>query len=109
MTPPGWPPPEVWARAAKPDEVPAAARRFAQAAVAAGWSALTRYARGTAPKSRVDWTPGDVVDSVLVQAYRSGVLVSATWEDGKSTGAWITVNQIPHRVTVTQARAVIDS
>lgn len=105
----GWPTPEVWARVARPEEVPVRARRFAQTAVAHGWSALTRYARGTAPKSRDDWTPGAVVDSVLVQAYRSGVLISAIWEDGRATSAWITINQIPHRVSVTQARAVLEA
>ncbi len=108
MTP--WPAPEVRARVARPEEIPAAARRLAQAAAANGWAVMTHYARGTAPKSRSDWAPGAVVDSILVRCLRSGLLIAAYWEDGKSTGAWVATSGMGQRsVNVTQARAVIDT
>jgi hypothetical protein len=77
-----WPEPEVPAREALSDEIPRAALRFAAKAEEAGWAVRVIYSRGASPQGR-DWTPGPVVDAVVVRCHRQGEALRGYWSDGK--------------------------
>lgn len=106
MTPDGtpWPEPEIRARpATETDPVPNSARLALQRARRTGWDAHLKYARGTAPSSRIIWMPGPVVDSVAFLAHRSGIRVFATWDDGKFRNAWLLLPACwPHQMSSRQ-------
>lgn len=89
MTP--WPQPEIRAVRVPADAaiVPGGARSLAKHAAAGAWSCTVTYARGTKPKAIDNWEPADVVDSVVVRAWRGPLLVVATYIDGKFKTGWL--------------------
>lgn len=105
------PAPEVAARPASAEEIPAAAARLLEAGQRCGWATGATYARGTdldgeAPKERrvrhVFADPEQagkqyemrstgehvVVDSVVVRLQRAGVRLACTWVDGAFAQGW---------------------
>lgn len=106
------PAPEIPARPAQPEEIPAGARKVLEAAQRWGWSTRCTYARGTdratdgTPKERVERRAVDdpekagkqheqvrtgelvVVDSVLVVITRAGDRLAGAWIDGTFAYGW---------------------
>jgi hypothetical protein len=83
-----WPAPEVVAREANAEEVPASAKRLAKRAEEVGWTVGVVYSRGTTPQG-AKWEPGPVVDTVAVRARRGDRAVVALWRDGKFAGGLV--------------------
>lgn len=83
-----WPQPEVSARPAADEELPASARRLAAKAETAGWRVAAFYARGTTPHG-ASWEPGAVVDTVSVRAARSDQAVVGYWRAGKFVAGFV--------------------
>lgn len=77
-----WPRPEVVARPATDEESPAAARRLAAKARAAGWQVAVVFSRGTAPHG-AGWAPGAVVDAVSVRCRRGTSACVGYWSGGR--------------------------
>jgi hypothetical protein len=103
-----WPEPEVRARLAGDAELPAHARSIVKLARAAGWVVSATYSRGTVPKAKNDWTPGRVVDAILVKIRVGNMLVTMGWEDGKATTAWVVLpGNYLRSVNHVQARAIL--
>jgi hypothetical protein len=76
------PAPEVPARDAMPNEVPATAQRLAAAATAARWEWRVTYARGT------PLLGGDLVDSIVVRLRSRYRMAAGVWVDGKFKSGW---------------------
>jgi hypothetical protein len=76
------PAPEVPARDAMSDEVPATAQRLAAAATAARWEWRVTYARGT------PLLGGDLVDSIVVRLRSRHRMAVGVWVDGKFKSGW---------------------
>jgi hypothetical protein len=104
------PEPEVWARDAQPEEVPAGARRIAKVAEAHGWRVRTTYARGTTLTAR--GTPGRVVDDILLRMSRpvgdGYAHAVGCWEDGKFDLSYVGApGETPRRVGARELRAFV--
>lgn len=79
-------PPEVTARLAQSHEVPRGAAIVQRAALAAGWTVVPTYARGTLTFGvRVP----RVIDSLALRMSMGRCRAVAVWEDGKFTTAYL--------------------
>lgn len=80
------PPPEVVARLAEPHEIPRGAATVQHVALAAGWTVVATYARGTlATGVRVP----RVIDNLALRMSMGRCRAVAVWEDGKFTTAYL--------------------
>lgn len=85
--PPPHPVPEVPARDATPDEIPAGARRVIKAATASGWECRPTYARGTSLDRHGH--PGALIHSLAVRMRLPGTAhrAVAVWTSPAATDA----------------------
>jgi hypothetical protein len=102
-----WPAPEVPARPATAEEIPVTCKGLAKLALGNGWHVSTTYARGTKPQARNKWIPGEVVDRVVLKAWRGPVKIVVAWEDGKAKNAWLLSDGTAFASNTTAARAIL--
>lgn len=97
------PAPEVPARAARPDEIPASAQRLL-GAFRGPWEAEVTYARGTT-LGRL----GKVVDSVVIRAHKPGARLWVAWLDGKFHSSMVTDSEGARRLSALQVRSYVSN